>query len=257
MIPPFPVLFSRPALWTPYQLGASLIGWHDAQDSSTITLNAGNIASWGNKASIGGAATQSTGANQPAYSATGFNGLPSYVGAAGKYLDLPAVEMPSGGQARYIFVVLGSTGTTAQNYYIGSAGATSTSWTHGYNAYPAKLLYTDTGSGNIGPGIALGLLNFVGVGYAGSGGSVVFYQQGVLTYTSGTINANTASGIGSIGRWPFFGSAWVGPIAEVVILNSNLSSVERQKLEGYAAWRWWLQGYLPADHPYKGAPPYV
>ncbi|RJQ38856.1 MAG: hypothetical protein C4555_04385 [Dehalococcoidia bacterium] len=62
--------------WTPASLGASLTGWFDAQDGSTFIFNGSSVASWGNKGSAGGAATNGTAAQQPAYDATGLNGRP-------------------------------------------------------------------------------------------------------------------------------------------------------------------------------------
>jgi hypothetical protein len=48
-----------------------------------------------------------------------------------------------------------------------------------------------------------------------------------------------------------------GKIAEIVITDTALSTSDRQKLEGYLAWRWGLEGDLPGGHPYKSAPPTV
>jgi hypothetical protein len=39
--------------------------------------------------------------------------------------------------------------------------------------------------------------------------------------------------------------------------KSALSDADRQKMEGYLAWKWNLQAKLPADHPYKQAAPVI
>ena len=44
-------------------------------------------------------------------------------------------------------------------------------------------------------------------------------------------------------------------IAEVILYNSVLTTLQVQQLEGYLAWKWGLQANLPAGHPYKNAPP--
>jgi hypothetical protein len=44
-------------------------------------------------------------------------------------------------------------------------------------------------------------------------------------------------------------------IGEILIYSSVLSMVDRQAVEGYLAWKWGLQGNLPAGHLYKGAAP--
>ena len=44
-------------------------------------------------------------------------------------------------------------------------------------------------------------------------------------------------------------------IAEVILYNSVLTTLQVQQIEGYLAWKWGLQGNLPVGHPYKNAPP--
>jgi hypothetical protein len=46
-----------------------------------------------------------------------------------------------------------------------------------------------------------------------------------------------------------------GDIAEVVLCNNSLSATDRQKVEGYLAHKYGVQGNLPAGHPYKSAAP--
>ncbi len=49
----------------------------------------------------------------------------------------------------------------------------------------------------------------------------------------------------------------VGAFAEIVFLTGTTNDIDRQKMEGYLAWKWGLQGQLPAGHPYKDAAPTV
>jgi hypothetical protein len=44
-------------------------------------------------------------------------------------------------------------------------------------------------------------------------------------------------------------------IAEIILYNSVLTTLQVQQLEGYLAWKWGLQANLPANHPYKNSPP--
>lgn len=37
----------------------------------------------------------------------------------------------------------------------------------------------------------------------------------------------------------------------------QLSTANRQRLEGYLAWKWALEANLPAGHPFKNTPPTV
>jgi hypothetical protein len=45
---------------------------------------------------------------------------------------------------------------------------------------------------------------------------------------------------------------WFG---ELLFLDANITIENRQKIEGYMAWKWALQSVLPAGHPYKNAAP--
>ncbi|MFN8994753.1 MAG: hypothetical protein ACK5X3_13970, partial [Pseudomonadota bacterium] len=60
-------------LWTPALERPAV--WLDAADLSTITIATG-VSQWRDKSGNGANATQATAANQPAYSNTGFFGLP-------------------------------------------------------------------------------------------------------------------------------------------------------------------------------------
>lgn len=48
---------------------------------------------------------------------------------------------------------------------------------------------------------------------------------------------------------------YVGYGMEILFYNSVLSTNDRQKIEGYLAWKWGIQSSLPAGHPYKSAAP--
>jgi hypothetical protein len=44
-------------------------------------------------------------------------------------------------------------------------------------------------------------------------------------------------------------------LAESMIFQYLLTDAERQRIEGYLAWKWGLRHPLPANHPYKNASP--
>ena len=52
------------------------------------------------------------------------------------------------------------------------------------------------------------------------------------------------------------GSCFNGTVSSVIIFNSLLSDIYRNKVEGYLAWKWCGGGMiLPADHPYLTTSP--
>jgi len=44
-------------------------------------------------------------------------------------------------------------------------------------------------------------------------------------------------------------------IGELIILENDVTTLTRQKIEGYLAWKWGLDGNLPSGHPYENGPP--
>lgn len=53
------------------------------------------------------------------------------------------------------------------------------------------------------------------------------------------------------------GSLLTGDYSEFLVFDSQLSTTNQQLVEGYLAWKWGLQGNLPAGHPYKNAAPSI
>ena len=46
-----------------------------------------------------------------------------------------------------------------------------------------------------------------------------------------------------------------GDAGELLWCNEALSTTDRQKVEGYLAWKWGLDSFLPKSHPYGSGPP--
>ena len=93
-----------------------------------------------------------------------------------------------------------------------------------------------------------------------SGGTNMFIQQ---TNTSGTTSqTHTESLTWTAGSAPTFvgmqddGNFTNSYICEIVYYQTVLSTLDRQKVEGYLAWKWGLSSYLPPDHPYFSTPPF-
>jgi len=79
-----------------------------------------------------------------------------------------------------------------------------------------------------------------------SGGSIV---QAMLCYEGANVdNFNFTD--------PEIGQHFLnGDIAEILVYDTALSDNDRQKVEGYLAWKWGLVAGLPVGHPYKDDPP--
>jgi len=103
-----------------------------------------------------------------------------------------------------------------------------------------------------GPAITLNTWNLFEGTHDGTTGT------GWLNGTSwnSTVAAMMSSGAVSVGnRIGAFAYQFLGDMAAMVVVNRPLSTAERQSLEGYLAWKYGIQGNLPAGHPYKTSPP--
>ncbi|EKE70900.1 LamG domain-containing protein [Oceanibaculum indicum] len=255
------LLASRRELWTPAEINPYL--WYDAADTATITLSTG-VSQWTDKGSRGLDAAQATAAAQPAYVTGALNGLPvlrfdggddwlftginSDFGMANSHTWLSVAELSSATPAYPMIATI----NVLEHRTVNQTGRPS-------------FVTGNSGAGEIAAapnGTTRSLLNDPGVTVmshdALATGAWSIWQDGSLR-DSGTPGAPTFSGsppfnIGARAGGSFF---WPGDIAEIVVVLDLLSTDDRQKLEGYAAWKWGLQALLPGGHPYENSPPYL
>lgn len=253
----FPILLGAQKLWQPPSLGSDLAVWFDAADDSTITLNGTTVSLWKDKSGNGRDASQSTAANQPTYTANGisnkpvltFDGANDYmVSAAGSYgpnISISAVASQTSGNDFRRLVNVG----TADTY--GFFGTGGTAQTFFATFFGDGVTWNDTSANTpnismIGNNSVIGVVNGANVATPYVDGTAQNTKNGAMTAATGLI----------IGGDPnLSGQFWLGPVGEIVITNDALATSDRQKLEGYLAWKWGLQGKLPNTHPYKNFPP--
>ena len=82
-----------------------------------------------------------------------------------------------------------------------------------------------------------------------------YYVDGtaIHTVTANTFAAGTAPQIG----FDAGGGAMDGQIAEIIDCTAVLTTPERQRVEGYLAWKYGLVASLPTGHPYKSERPTI
>ena len=91
-----------------------------------------------------------------------------------------------------------------------------------------------------------------------SGTSILGYINGTNTLTGTTTNTNFTYSQYEVGSYTgFSGLSWNGYIGEIVVYNAGLTTLQRQQVEGYLAWKWGLQASLSNGHPYAAAVPTV
>lgn len=248
-------------LWTPANILTAL--WLDAADFSTITLNESTVSEWRDKSGNGRHASQATVANQPTYQATGFNGKPMLTfDGVNDILSIASTNLFSSGNANLsaFFVYSPSLPQTVSgatifaNYLQGQfqlAYSSGLAYLSPWGVWNNSPLDLATGSYLQNQRLIIGAIR----------------DSGVFTgYTDGNINLSVANndsvynGADTQSPWYIAANSAGGELGnidltEIVLLNSALSTTNRQLLEGYLAWKWGLEGNLPSDHPFKFTPP--
>jgi hypothetical protein len=236
-------------LWTPAQISTAL--WLDAADASTLTLNGSTVSQWADKSGNGRNVVQAVASSQPTSNARTLNGL-NVLDFNSDFLrySTPFVTINT---PWLVYSVITFDNFTSNPVYIGLKGAQITHM--GYTVGGNIQVYNDT-IGTValaGSVITANTPALVGVQYdttnltglyngAAQGSPAVTLPADTEFFNIG----NHSNGISN----PFDGT-----IGEIVFIQSAVSLSNRQKLEGYLAWKWGLQANLPAGHPYKNAPP--
>jgi len=264
------------APWTPADLGTNLVVWLDASDASTITLNGSNVTQWDDKSGNGWDMSQSTSSAQPLLVTDALNGKPVIQTDGGDRLDNTTSSLfRNVGTATWVAVAKHPVATGPGNaaLLMCSRGDANNSTRFMLTANPSP--------GGAFMGVAGRRLDIDGFqAIASSTARIVdtwFIEIGQADYTNAQANhwTNgaqdlTASTFQTAGNTSdtdpesvnVFGSTnLLAPagteIAEGIAIEGPLSTEDRQKLEGYLAWKWGLESNLPVDHPYKLAPPTV
>ena len=260
-------------VWDPSMLGPAL--WLDAADASTITLNGSTVSQWSDKSGNGFHVTQATASLQPTYQATGFNSQPTvFFDDTGDEMGCDQTSVSSQGDLFYAAVFQMLSDTTNWRVIVGTN--TSSSLKSSGTLLMQRMstrseigIHT-TGRLDTGSTYAVQVTDFyvpriatVGRsgGVRGDGGTITvtatgpsqpsYLTQAVQNWT--TVEATSRIQIGGKQQ---IGTGWSNSlISEVVVMNRNATTLERQKFEGYLAHKWGLEADLPADHPYKNYGP--
>lgn len=256
-------------LWNPSQITLAL--WLDASDSGTITLNGSKVSQWSDKSGNNRHATQAVGANQPGYSTTAFNSKPALTWpvvtpaqTVSVWLDTPAFSAADGSRRFASFLVgrlqtglaivrrMMQSRTDYQFYYIGTnMDAATLAFVAGVAALPSNFI---SSAAINSPFLATILF----------GTDELSANQHRLTLNGGAVGpANNSGNNGGLSTGgfrigadsPLGDYSWGGEICEVIHIAGTITAANREKVEGYLAWKWGLQGSLPAGHPYKAAAP--
>jgi hypothetical protein len=247
--------------------------WLDASDDTKITLSGSSVTQIVDKSSNGYAFTGSTG-TYPTRTTT-LNGIPVISSSSGKYLQNTsfnqnfttatffAVIRPtqditpngiSGGYAQHLIVYGTSLGDFAFVVTYANQAQTGDPSKFFIEVDKAGTGFINGALGGASPSTYNPVNTPLNIGAVMTGSSTTnsAYLNGSsvnLTYNvSGTFPLQ--SGI-TVRCFAGFGCDY----AEILVYGSVLTSVERQRIEGYLAQKWGLQSSLPVNHPYKTIAP--
>jgi hypothetical protein len=237
--------------------------WMDAADSSaaSMTLSGSTVTTWRDKSGNNNHTTARSGT--PTLTSAAINGR-SAISMAGGYFTGTFATANTGNQAHSFGVMSidSSTGVWPRPFSLGRPGVDD------YSSSTTTFMiirYAGTQAVAIGRN---GQYLSVNIPAYSSPFLVQSSHNGALEYMSvnGTLTPSvlntgqsgnfniTSYGLGvNTNTGDYF--VWNGFYAEIIYYNVQLSDANRQRVEGYLAWKWGLQGNLPNDHPHKSAAP--
>jgi hypothetical protein len=228
--------FPTPPLWTPAQLTTAL--WLDAADTGTITLNGSTVSQWADKSGNSRNFSQATAANQPGYS----NPNITFDGSN----DVLTRTLGSFGYGTGNFAILAVVAPTARTSSFGSEIISQHLYGVGADfifqiSAAGNLKYFGVGGvNNIASSTTVPLNTRSIVEVTRTSNNHVLYinasNVGSAELTDSIPNTISAAIGGSGNSNP--NSAFAGAIGEMFVVPTTLSTDDRQKLEGYLAWKW-------------------
>lgn len=245
------------ALWTPANITTAL--WLDAADASTITLNGSTVSQWRDKSGNNRHVAQPTAAKQPTYTTAGQNGRnvltfdgnqrSLFASSATVNIPHPFSRFFAGqflAKSNQSVVFDSDDHNTQCLFYNGESGS---NWTVANGIAPNFAFY------------AYGTRDFLNHQHfhVVNGSSSYWGLDG--SSLTGPLNAGPGTQVGiRVGHVRAELSAiyaFQGRIFELVYASGIMSASDRQKLEGYLAWKWGLVANLPSNHPFRNLPPTV
>lgn len=257
----FPII--KPSTFSPLSIPGSQL-WMDSSDSSSasMTLSGSNVTQWRDKSGNGNNTTAVSGT--PNLTANAIGGK-SAISMSGGYFTGPFATANTGTQV-HAFAVLSinsaGTGLWPRPLSLGRPGVND--YASSTTTF-AIIRYSGTQAVAIGRNGQYLSVNFPTydtpflVQSSHNGPTEFMSVNGNLTVSSLNTGQTgnfdiTSYGLGvNTNTSDYF--VWNGYYGEVIYYNVQLSTDNRQKIEGYLAWKWGLQGNLPVGHPYYSAAP--
>ena len=262
---PFGVPFLKNKTFSPKHYDCRV--WFSASMSSVFFDGNNKVAQWTDISGYNRHATQSSAAYRPTFTATGFSGGYPAINFSGSGLQLKITRgfikdrfsifaVFSGGNVNSRVIDQRGTGTfgTVKGYQFKN-----------YQSVSGDIAGVDDGAGNHRGYNVSGLTDSPAMisSVFPENNTLSYYRNGLKYMDVASAGGNVPTDIDNTGFDIALGGItsggttqdFTGLIAEMIMYNHTLSSVERKKVEGYLAHKWGLAGNLPVDHPYQTVAP--
>ena len=244
------------ALWTPSNLGSGILtAWYKADSISGS--DGDGVSAWTDSSGNGYDLAQAVSARQPTLQTNELNALSvvRYDGSNDILSDSDIADLDVGTGDIWLATVFKATDDGTANFML-EKGTTEFAL---MNTAAGELQIRLGGTTNI-PVQSAGnwsRTDFVLVTGSRVSSTCTGFVDGSAMTTTNTTNTGSISNsdVLDLGAAAVGGNPMAGDIAEVLVGGATLTSSDREKLEGYLAWKWGLQDNLPSAHPYKTFPP--
>ena len=259
-----PGAMTKNVTFNPTSIAGSVL-WLDGADTSNMTFSSGTtISTWKDKS---GNANNATATGSPALAQKGINGRQAVTAAVGTcFLGNVSMSGPN-----LTCFAVATTDVTLPNIRTPRADQRLVSLANGTNRdYDSTggvipLFNWDSTSiigaydnnlGNVNSNTIVTGTPFMAASRFDGTTASLWFNGAPGSFPSSADNHSfsiTKYGIGNQANPTI--EYWSGFIGEIILFSTALTISQRQQVEGYLAWKWGLQGTLPASHPYKMFPP--
>jgi hypothetical protein len=257
-------LFVIEGSWTPEAITTEL--WLDGADASTITLNGSVVSQWNDKSGNGRNATQSDNSKRPEYIANSINGryaldwdgVDDSMEVSGA-ISTSLQSVMSGDDTHSVAMVL-EADVISNSPVIFHVPESSWEFLIEINASGGGLYWGYTTSAyrtySTGDFVSITKPTFFVLTKSGSSTGDAYSAGSLVSSYSVNFGATpTMTSNFLIGSYSSASYNYNGRIAEIIVSNETWDTETRQRVEGYLAHKWGLEGDLPVDHPYKSVVP--
>lgn len=278
-------------LWGPQFMTTDL--WFDAMDVATVTLISGRVSQWNDKSGNARNVSQTSTFAQPTWNNAGLNGKPSirfdnnfystsarFLGATpaqsvvgvsnismfmvNRYAAYPGASVP-GDQVAAGLGLFSSNGNQ-RGFFVGKEYWQAASYP--YNCHDYMVGNDDLNTGRSVRGTLsadVGGTHHIFEAIQSSSTAVKLFRDGQFDANIDSENALVPSSAVGSNRIGIGGmSLSTSPsrkadieMSELLMIFSAISDIDRQKIEGYLAWKWAMTDNLPGNHPFKNRPPLI